>query len=190
MQTISLGVGKSVVLEPVPVPVHVPLANVVVPGPTPYVADTVEADVDGPISFDIQLLDILDSLGKVKQCITQVQNKVRVLEKTVHKEQKQNAKLLDKRNKSSRKPSGFAKPAFVSDELCSFMKLDKGSQIARTEVTQYIIKYINQQNLQDPTQKKFIKPDPSLKSLLGIKDTDEVTYFNIQKFMNKHFISQ
>ena len=28
-----------------------------------------------------------------------------------------------------------------------------------------------------------------LKSLLGINDDEELTYFTIQKYMNKHFIS-
>ena len=34
---------------------------------------------------------------------------------------------------------------------------------------------------------KIIRPDESLKKLLGIEDGEEVTYFNLQKYMNKHF---
>ena len=53
---------------------------------------------------------------------------------------------------------------------------------------QGIIQYIKDKKLPDKTNKKIINPDKALKSLLDIKDEDEVTYFNLQKFMNKHFV--
>ena len=36
--------------------------------------------------------------------------------------------------------------------------------------------------------RKIIKPNTPLKNLLNVKKNEEVTYFNIQRFMNKHFI--
>ena len=92
------------------------------------------------------------------------------------------------KNKGNRKPSGFAVPTKISDELCVFMKKPKGSTAARTEVTQYIIKYIKDNNLQWNENRKIIKPNTPLKNLLAVKKDEEVTYFNIQRFMNKHFI--
>ena len=97
-------------------------------------------------------------------------------------------KLLEKKNKGNRNPSGFAKPSAVSDELCEFMKREKGARIARTEVTQYIIKYIKEQQLQDSDNKRKIVPNSSLKELLGVNENYEVTFFNLQRLMNKHFI--
>ena len=70
------------------------------------------------------------------------------------------------------------------------MGREKGAEVARTEVTQFIIKYISEKNLQNPENRKIIIPDDSLIKLLGVKEEDEVTYFNIQKFMNRHFHSK
>lgn len=61
-------------------------------------------------------------------------------------------------------------------------------EVARTNVTQYLINYIKKNNLQSEENKKYIKPDEKLNKLLNIREEDEVTYFNIQSYMNKHFI--
>ena len=143
---------------------------------------------DGEDEIEKQFNDVLDSMGNLKQYITQVQNKIRILEKNVKKEQKNYAKFMEKKKKGNHKPSGFAKPTPVSDELCDFMKKEKGTHLARTEVTKYIIAYIENQKLQDESNKKKINPNQSLKQLLGVSENDEVTYFNIQKLMNRHFI--
>ena len=81
--------------------------------------------------------------------------------------------------------SGFAKPTKISSELCKFMGKEEGTEIARTDVTKYIIAYIKENKL---GQSKNIKPDEKLQKLLGIKE--EITYFNIQKYMNKHLIKK
>jgi chromatin remodeling complex protein RSC6 len=70
------------------------------------------------------------------------------------------------------------------------MNKEKGTMVARTEVTQYIIEYIRQNALQKDGNRKFIKPDVKLATLLDVKDDDEVTYFNIQRYMNKHFVKE
>tara|TARA_B100000073_G_C23368298_1_gene425848 strand:- start:26 stop:529 length:504 start_codon:yes stop_codon:yes gene_type:complete len=143
---------------------------------------------DSEDEIEKQFNDVLDSMGSLKQYITQVQNKIRILEKNVKKEQKTYAKFMEKKQRTNRKPSGFAKPTPVSDELCDFMKREKGTHLARTEVTKYIISYIENQKLQDESNKKKIVPNQSLKKLLGVSENDEVTYFNLQKLMNRHFI--
>ena len=132
---------------------------------------------------------ILNTLGSFRQQITMLQNQVRSLEKAVNKQMKQMAREAKKnKNKGNRKPSGFAVPTNISKDLCDFMGKQAGSQVARTEVTQYIIQYIKQKDLQWEQNRKIIKPDKRLKKLLGVEDNDVVTYFNLQKFMNKHFV--
>ena len=89
--------------------------------------------------------------------------------------------------------AGFAKPTKVTKELCEFMDKPEGSEIARTEVTKALVIYIKNNNLleQGEDLKNKIVPDQKLQNLLGIK-SDELlglTYFNIQKYMNKHFYS-
>ncbi len=70
------------------------------------------------------------------------------------------------------------------------MNKQEGTQIARTEVTRALISYIKENNLQNKSNKKIILPDEKLKFLLGINQEQELTYFNLQKYMNKHFISE
>ncbi len=63
-----------------------------------------------------------------------------------------------------------------------------GATVARTEVTKFVCNYIRQNDLTNVENKRVIKPDIKLKSLLGVDDDTVVTYFNIQRFMNRHFI--
>ena len=146
---------------------------------------------DKPDVIGEQFDGVLNTLSTFRQSITALKTQIRGLERTVKKEMKSLQKEASKnKNKGNRKPSGFAKPAKVSDELCSFMGKDSGTEIARTEVTQYLIQYIKTNSLQFEENKKIIIPDAILKNLLGVKDEEEVTYFNLQRLMNKHFIKK
>ena len=146
---------------------------------TPGVSDGVGQQFEG----------IIQTLGTFRHSITALQSQIRGLEKSVRKEIKSLQKEAAKnRNKGNRRPSGFAKPSKVSSELCSFMNKDPGTEIARTEVTQFLIQYIKDNQLQFEANKKIIIPDKTLKKLLKVKDGDEVTYFNLQRLMNIHFI--
>lgn len=142
-----------------------------------------------PIEFTGQFSGIIGTLSAFKSQITMLQNQLRALDKSVNKQIKAFHKEAKKnKNKGNRKPSGFAVPTKISDELCEFMERPKGSTIARTEVTQYIIQYIKDNNLQWNENRKIIKPNMALKNLLNVKNNDQVTYFNIQRNMNRHFI--
>jgi chromatin remodeling complex protein RSC6 len=146
-------------------------------------------NVDEVSQVTTQFDGIVSTLSAFRSQITLLQQQLRSLEKAVSKEfrglKKEAAKK--KQQKGNRKPSGFAVPTKISDELCKFMGLSSGAEVARTEVTQAVIKYIREHSLQNPENKKIIKPDATLKKLLDVKSGDEVTYFNLQKFMNRHF---
>ena len=134
---------------------------------------------------------VLSTLTGFRQQITMLQNHIRGLEKNVRRKMKTLQREAKKnRNKGNRKPSGFAVPTPISTELCDFMKRPHGSEVARMEVTQYIINYIKENNLQFPQNRKVIKPDKSLKTLLDVPVNEEVTYFNLQRFMNRHFVKK
>ena len=136
-----------------------------------------------------QFEGIIQTLSTFRQSITALQTQIRGLEKSVRKEMKSLQKEAAKnRNKGNRRPSGFAKPSKVSAELCSFMNKEVGTEIARTEVTQYLIQYIKDNGLQYAGNKKIIVPDATLKKLLSVKEGEEVTYFNLQRLMNRHFV--
>ena len=137
----------------------------------------------------IQFEEITDGLTKVKSQINNLQQHLKTLEKNIKKQMKSMKKNVSKnKNKGIRKPSGFAKPTKVTKELCFFMNKNEGTEIARTDVTKALIKYIKENKLENEKNNKIIKPDDKLKYLLEIKDEEELTYFNIQKYMNKHFV--
>jgi chromatin remodeling complex protein RSC6 len=92
--------------------------------------------------------------------------------------------------KKPRKPSGFMLPVPISPELCRFLNIPEGSQASRTEVTKYLIDYIDEHQLIDPERKTIVVPDDALSALLGPDvDAETLTRFTIQKYMNRHFTS-
>lgn len=137
-----------------------------------------------------QFENIIASLSACKIHINGVQQQIKTLEKSVTKQMKSlNKSVTKSKNKGNRQPSGFAKPTKVTKELCYFMNKTEGTEIARTEVTRALVAYIKGNNLENKTNSKIIAPDEKLKLLLDIDEKQELTYFNIQKYMNKHFIS-
>jgi upstream activation factor subunit UAF30 len=96
----------------------------------------------------------------------------------------------EKKNQSSDikpLPSGISSAASLSDELCEFLEKPVGTKLFRAEVTKLLYKYINDNHLQDIENKKIIRADNKMKKLLGLENNQELTYFNIQTFMNKHY---
>jgi chromatin remodeling complex protein RSC6 len=91
-----------------------------------------------------------------------------------------------KKNNNSGKLSGFEKPTLISDELAVFFGKEKGSRMARTEVSKMIHKYVKDNSLQNKDNRRIIHPDAKLKKLLDSKD-EELTYFNLQKYLKHHF---
>jgi chromatin remodeling complex protein RSC6 len=136
-----------------------------------------------------QFDDLICGLNMVKGQINGIQSTLKQLEKDVKKQMKGLKKEAEKnKNKGNRSPSGFAKPSKVTKELCAFMNKSEGSEIARTEVTKAIVSYIKENKLENEANRKIIIPDNKLKFLLGVEDGQELTFFNIQKYMNKHFV--
>jgi len=114
----------------------------------------------------------------------------KTLEKAVARELKNSQKASAKKRKTSgnRQPSGFIKPTLISDELAKFLGKATGTEMARTEVSKEINAYIRAKGLQDKSNGRIIIADASLSKLLNLQSTDELTYFNLQKYMKHHFI--
>ena len=165
------------------------------PAPAPAPASTpVNEVVDSPSSHpshDALLSEFgvfMANLQQVSSHLNNLRTGFKQLEKKVNKELKQAQKLSKKKQaKANRKPSGFIKPTRISKELATFLGKDHGSEMARTEVTREINKYIREHKLQDKDNGRKINPDKQLKKLLKIQSKDELTYFNLQKYMSPHF---
>jgi len=138
-----------------------------------------------------QFDNIIGVLNNFRVQITNMHQQLKLVEKNVKREFKAMKKEVDKnRNKGNKKPSGFATPSKVTNELCDFMDKEKGSEIARTVVTKSLIDYIKKNNLENNENSQIIHPDEKLQNLLGIPDNEKLTYFTLQKHMNKHFIKK
>jgi upstream activation factor subunit UAF30 len=150
-------------------------------------ATTTTADVDNSIIE--QSTEFFAKLQQIGTMIATLKNEYKSLERKWTRELKTAQKQTNKRKKraGSRAPSGFVKPTRISDELASFLGKDKGSEMARTDVTREINTYIRAHKLQDKDNGRKINPDSKLASLLKLKKTDELTYFNLQKYMSPHF---
>jgi len=149
--------------------------------------DAVVEDIEASIAA--KSLEFSTKLNQLSSMIATLKTEYRSMEKVWARELKASQKLNSKKKKraGNRAPSGFVKPTRISDELATFLGKDKGSEMARTDVTREINKYIRSHNLQDAANGRKINPDQKLQTLLKLKKTDELTYFNLQRYMSPHF---
>ena len=162
-----------------PVPAAAPATAV----PVAPVAEGAEAAVE--VSSMAKLAaKIVSAVSLLKE----IQAELKVAQKEFDKLNKTKLKAEKKRANARTTPSGFAKPTKISDELCAFLTVAKGTEMARTEVTRKLNAYIKENGLFDQANKRKILPNAALKKLLGCKDGDDVSYFNVQRYMKRHFI--
>lgn len=136
-----------------------------------------------------QFASISSKLQQVVAFAATLRSELRALERHAVKEIRtaQKASAKKRRKVGNRAPSGFVKPTPISKELSEFLGKTDGAEMARTEVTREINAYIRNNNLQDKENGRRINPDAKLKSLLKLKKGEELTYFNLQRYMSPHF---
>jgi len=83
--------------------------------------------------------------------------------------------------------SKFVVPTLISDLMCDFLGREKGIKMKRTDVTREINAYIRNNKLEDPINRCKINHDTKLQTLFQLNPNEELTYFNIQKYMSPHF---
>jgi len=181
---------KAVKTAPKPTPAPAPAPAPVQEPVTPPV--TTEAPVVNDTPYLEEFTAVVTELDAAMTTIRNLKTRLQKLEKLVHRETKAlNKKANGKRARKPRDPnapkSGFAKEGPVSDEMRKFLGLKKDELISRTDVTKRIHEYCKSKNLQDPADKRQIKPDASLRKLLKMSKDDDLTFFNLQKFMKVHF---
>ena len=129
-------------------------------------------------------------LQQIGSIFTSMKGDFKSLEKLVNRELKAAQKSSAKRAKraGNRQPSGFVKPTLISDELAKFLGKSVGTEMARTEVSKEINEYIRANKLQNKDNGRIIEADAKLSTLLKLKKEDELSYFNLQRYMKSHFI--
>ncbi len=166
-----------------------PVAPVVA---APVVADAAPAAEAPTTTLDEDMKAILTRLSGLREAASSMITEVKKLEKRVHRELK-DARKRRRRVKAEgeegtkRGPSIFEIPTKVTDELCVFLGKPKGTLISRSNVTREINNYVKEKGLKN---KHDIKPDAALKKLLRLSDADHLTYFNLQRYLNAHYIKE
>lgn len=143
----------------------------------------------------VYIKKMVQHITKMEEMIQQQKNLISILEKDFLNFKKSAISFIEnikkKSEKKPRKPSGFLLPVPISNELSDFLGEPHGSQKSRTEVTKCIIKYISDNKLMNPDKKTQVVPDQKLRTLLGNDiNFENLTRFNIQKYMNRHFYTQ
>jgi len=121
-------------------------------------------------------------------------SEIATLGKTIEKQAARVAKKAERKGRKNKSPKAaganpadcvFTKPVKVTDELCSFLGKAKGTTFSRSEVTKGIMAYAKSHNLMD---KQTIKADASLRKLLTLSETDNLTILNLQKYLSRHYV--
>lgn len=181
-----------VVATPTPAPTPAPVVAAPV-AEAPAVQESSSSTLPDWSQIESSFSDLNTRLQEFKTFYSSLVTDVRTLQKNVQRYLRDSTRKNRRRkrvkdpNAPKRAPSGFAKPALISNELCSFLGKPHGTEMARTEVTKYLTQYIKQHSLQDSQNRRKIIPDQKLQKLLNVSTGEEVTYFNLQKYMKVHF---
>lgn len=173
--------ASKVTKETAPAPVEV------APTAAPVANEVVVEETSG---IQQKLNEFSAKLQQISSIFSTMKGDFKTLEKCVSREMKAAQKASSKRAKraGNRQPSGFVKPTRISDELAKFLGKTVGTEMARTDVSKEINAYIRANNLQRPDNGRFIVPDAKLTTLLKLGKNDELSYFNLQRYMKPHFI--
>jgi upstream activation factor subunit UAF30 len=166
-------------------PVVAAPANSVVAAP----AETSEAPVvsvqDDVKAMLVQAAAVRETTGALVAELKRLEKRVAKLQKEADKRRRKSKKPVEGEEVKPRKPSIFELPTPLSNDLCSFLGVGSGSKESRSNVTKAITTYVKLHNLKN---KHTITPDAKLKSLLGVKDGEVLTYFNLQRYLNPHYL--
>jgi chromatin remodeling complex protein RSC6 len=150
--------------------------------------DTVLEEFDSVLSVidaEIEVLRKTPKCGGVKF--------LRSLVKQIKIIRANSARVMKKKTKTERKNpsnSGFLKPVNISNEMAKFTGWNPSEPRSRVEVTKYICDYIKENNLQNPDDRRQIRPDPKLQKLLGLKGKEDhgLKYYSLQTHLKRHFV--
>lgn len=172
-----------------------PKASKVVPAPvaaSTVTAAPVEA-AEAPVASvqdDVKAMltqanTVRETVGALVAELKRLEKRVARLQKEADKRRRRSKKPVEGEEVKPRKPSIFELPTPLSNDLCAFLGVASGSKESRSNVTKKITTYVKEHELKD---KHTIKPDTKLRALLGVKEEEVLTYFNLQRFLNHHYL--
>ena len=173
----------------VPVPAPVAVSAPAVVSSTPVEAASVPVAVT--TTWDEELRTIAGNLNTLRETASTLLGQLKRLEKNVRREMKdarkrrRRVKLDENGVEVKRAPSIFERPTQVTTELLTFLGRPAASLMSRSEVTKAVNEYVKAHDLKN---KHDIKPDAPLRKLLAIAEGEPLTYFNLQRYLNRHYI--
>jgi len=172
-----------------------PAASSAAAAPVVVSSTPVEAASTAPAapttSLDDDLRAVAANLSTLRETASTLLGQVKKLEKRVHREMKDARKRrrrvrLDENGvEVKRAPSIFERPTQVTGELLTFLARPAGTLMSRSEVTKAVNEYVKAHSLKN---KHDIKPDGPLRALLAIGVDEPLTYFNLQRYLNRHYV--
>ena len=162
-----------------------PVANSVVAAPVESSEAPVVSVQDDVKAMLVQAAAVRETTGALVAELKRLEKRVAKLQKEADKRRRKSKKPVEGEEVKPRKPSIFELPTPLSNDLCSFLALSNGSKESRSNVTKAITTYVKLHNLKN---KHTITPDAKLKSLLGVKEGEVLTYFNLQRYLNPHYL--
>lgn len=154
------------------------------------VADAPVAEAPAGDDLSTKLAGFAAKIHEIGSLHSSLKAEYKALEKSIQKELKQAQKASGKKRRSSgnKKPSGFANPTGVSEEMLKFLGKEAGTMMSRIEVSKEINAYIKAHSLKDAANGRQINADAKLGKLLKLNKGDVLTFFNLQKYLKSHFI--
>ena len=155
---------------------------------------TTTTTTEAPIATETSFADEVASLQKELKAVRDAASAALDVLKRVVKRAAQDVKEARKNKRRARaepaegevrKPSNFEKPVPITDELSVFLGGGKNNQMSRKDVNSAIHKYIKDKGL---GKGQVVTPDAALRKLLGVAESDNLTIFNIQTYMKRHYI--
>ena len=151
----------------------------------------VEVVVDPMVRQLSTMAELLDTLAKTSKSLTL---EMKALTKDVNKLRV--SKAGGKKQKrvvnpdTPRKLGALEKPVPISEELAEFLGLTKGEMYSRQQVTQGVNKFVKDNDLQNPENRRYIllESEAGLKLKSLLRDPDQpLTFFNIQRYLKVHY---
>ena len=195
-------VASTVATTPVAVvaaPAPVVAAPTPVAAPVATTATETIAAAEENVNVVAQFNQLVEQVNTLRSTLGAVFSSMKKLEKQIPRELKKASKrsrrgaaakaLAEGEVAAPKKETVFTKPTPISDALCTFLSVPKGTLLSRSEVTTRVCKYAKDNQLM---VKQVIKTDTPagapLRKLLALTEADELKILNLQRYLKPHYI--
>jgi len=185
--------AAAVPAAPTPAPAKVVAAPAPAPVAAPVAAPVVAAAPTDAVDVVKDFASLVEKVNSLRTVLAAVLSDMKKLEKQIPREIKKASKGRRRRAATVtengepivKKESVFTKPTPISDALCTFLGVAKGSSLSRSEVTTKVCGYAKSHLLMD---KQVIKADAPLRKLLALTEKDELKILNLQRYLKPHYL--